>query len=122
MNELSIVQKTYDLIKWYVPILNLLPRDHKYNLGDRVIGNLYDLLEGLLTAQYEKNRNPLLKQLNIKLNLLRYQTRLLHDFGLMDTKRYEFVSRLVNEIGIELGGWIKQQSPNFEKPILASEG
>jgi hypothetical protein len=122
MNELSIVQKTYDLIKWYVPILNLLPRDHKYNLGDRVIGNLYELLEGLLTAQYEKNRNPLLKQLNVKLNILRYQTRLLHDFGLMDTKRYEFVSRLVNEIGIELGGWIKQQSPQSAKPILASEG
>ncbi|MCL1472927.1 four helix bundle protein [Argonema antarcticum A004/B2] len=29
MNELAIIQKTYDLIKWYVPILNRLPRDHK---------------------------------------------------------------------------------------------
>jgi len=30
MDELPIIQKTYDLIKWYVPILNRLPRDHKY--------------------------------------------------------------------------------------------
>jgi hypothetical protein len=26
--ELPIIQKTYDLILWYVPILNRLPRDH----------------------------------------------------------------------------------------------
>lgn len=32
-SELPIVQKTYDLIKWYVPILNRLPRDHKFGLG-----------------------------------------------------------------------------------------
>ena len=29
MNELPIIQKTHDLIQWYVPILNRLPRDHK---------------------------------------------------------------------------------------------
>jgi RNA-directed DNA polymerase len=28
MEDLPIIQKTYDLIKWYVPILNRLPRDH----------------------------------------------------------------------------------------------
>jgi hypothetical protein len=30
MQDLPIIQKTYDLIKWYVPILNRLPRDHKF--------------------------------------------------------------------------------------------
>lgn len=30
MNELPVIQKTYDLIKWTVPILNKLSRDHKY--------------------------------------------------------------------------------------------
>jgi hypothetical protein len=37
MSDLPIIQKTYDLIKWYVPILNRLPRDHKLLLGDRII-------------------------------------------------------------------------------------
>ena len=35
MDELPIIQKTYDLIQWYVPLLNRLPRDHKFLLGDR---------------------------------------------------------------------------------------
>ncbi|GAA6617900.1 hypothetical protein [Scytonema sp. NUACC26] len=34
MEELPIIQKTYDLIKWYVPILNRLPKTHKFILGD----------------------------------------------------------------------------------------
>lgn len=55
MQELSIIQKTYDLIKWYVPILNRLPRDHKFMLGDRIISGLYDLLDSKLiqTNRYE---------------------------------------------------------------------
>ncbi len=39
--ELPIIQKTYDLIIWYVPHLNRLPRDHKFTLGNRLIEGLY---------------------------------------------------------------------------------
>jgi hypothetical protein len=56
MNELPIIQKTYDLIKWYVPILNRLPRDHKFNLGDRIISELYNFLDRLIIAQYTKEK------------------------------------------------------------------
>jgi hypothetical protein len=37
VSELPVIQKTYDLIKWYVPILNRLPREHKFLLGDRMV-------------------------------------------------------------------------------------
>ncbi|MDM8569847.1 diversity-generating retroelement protein Avd [Thiotrichales bacterium HSG1] len=86
MNKLPIIQKTYDLVKYYVPILNRLPRDHKFVLGDRIITGLYDLLEGLITAKYTKEKLNLLSSLNGKLNILRYQTRLLLDFELISTK------------------------------------
>jgi hypothetical protein len=42
MSELPIIQKTYDLIKWYVPLLNRLPRDYKFQLGNRMVGGMYD--------------------------------------------------------------------------------
>ena len=45
MKELPIIQKTYDLVKWYVPILNKLPRSHKFMLGERIITRLYELLQ-----------------------------------------------------------------------------
>jgi 23S rRNA-intervening sequence protein len=109
MEELPIVQKTYDLIKWYVPILNRLPRDHKFILGDRMIVRLYDLLERLIQARYTKEKLTILEPLNSSLDIVRHQTRLLLDFELMKAERYEYASKLINEVGSELGGWIKQQ-------------
>lgn len=105
--DLSIVQKTYDLILWYLPILNKLPRDHKFNLGDRIINRLYNLLESLVTAQYSKDKLILLQNINLELTLLRYQNRLLLDLKLFSQEKYELVSQKVNAIGIELNSWLK---------------
>ena len=109
MIDLPIIQKTYDLIKWYVPILNRLPRSHKFLLGDRMVVGLYTFLENLLRARYERHKLPRLEALNSELDVLRYQTRLLKDFDLVSVKRYEYVSGMINDIGSDLGGWIKQQ-------------
>jgi hypothetical protein len=35
--ELPIIQKAHELILWYVPILNRLPRDQKFMLGDHSV-------------------------------------------------------------------------------------
>ena len=107
--DLPVIQKAYDLIKWYVPILNRLPRDHRFTLGERIINGLYDLLEGLVVARYSHDKLEQLERLNFRLDLLRHQTRLLLDFNLMKPERYEYVGKLLNEVGAELGGWIKQQ-------------
>ena len=107
--ELPIIQKTYDLIKWYIPLLNRLPKEHKFQLGDRMVTGLYNLLESLVIARYQKDKLPQLIVLNSKLDVLRYQTRLLIDFDLISHRRYQYVSKLIDAIGIDLGGWIKQQ-------------
>jgi 23S rRNA-intervening sequence protein len=107
--ELPIVQKTYDLIKWYVPILNRLPRDHKFGLGDRMIAVLYELLEGFVTARYASNKLAVLQPLSGKLDILQYHTRLLLDFQLVEVQRYEYASSLLNELGRQLTGWLGQQ-------------
>ena len=107
--ELPIIQKTYDLIKWYVPILNRLPRDHRFTLGERMITGLYSLLEGLIQARYTRDKLERLQDINASLDVLRYQTRLLLDFELVQVRRYEYASGLINDIGTDLGGWMKQQ-------------
>lgn len=94
---------------WYVPLLNKLPRDHKFNLGDRIVSGLYTLLEELLAARYSKDKLSLLQALNLKLEVLRYQTRLLLDLGLFEANRYEYAVKQLNGVGGELGNWIKQQ-------------
>ena len=109
MKELSVIQKTYDCIKWYVPIIERLPKIHKFTLGDRIISQLYDLLEGLIQAKYARKKLYQLESANTQLDILRYQTRLLLDFEFISVKRYEYANKLIDEIGTELGGWIKKQ-------------
>ncbi len=109
MSELPIIQRTYDLIRWYVPILNQMPRNHKFMLGDRIVARLYDLLENLILARYETDKLSRLESLNSQLDILRHQTRLLLDFNILSIERYEFAGEHLNLIGSELGGWIKQQ-------------
>ncbi|MFN7677532.1 MAG: reverse transcriptase domain-containing protein [Cyanobacteriota bacterium] len=59
--ELPILQATTDLIKWFVPLLNRLPRDQKFALGDRIITNLYAVLEALVAARWSRDKRPLLE-------------------------------------------------------------
>ena len=41
--------------------------------------------------------------------LLQIQTRLLHDFKLIELRRYEHASQLIQAVARQLNGWIAQQ-------------
>ena len=99
MNELSIIQKTYDLIIWYVPIINRLPKTHKFQIGDRLVNNLYNFLELLIIAKYASEKLNILESINPKLDIVRYQTRIILDFQIINNKRYEYISQIITEIG-----------------------
>ncbi len=71
--ELPIIQKSYDLILWYVPVVNRLPRDYKFTLGERITTGLYDLLDGLIEARYATEKLARLQALNTSLDRLRFQ-------------------------------------------------
>ncbi len=115
-SELPVIQKVYDFIKWYVPILNRLPRDHRFTLGERIIQQLYDLLENCIDAKFTKNKLEILQTSNRKLNILRYQTRLLFDFQLIDAKRYEYTAKQIDQIGVDLHSWLEQQQHRTQHP------
>ncbi len=107
--DLPVIQKTYDLIQWYIPHINKIPRSHRFGLGDRIVNNLYEMLEMLIEARYRRDRREILQSINISVEKLRYQTRLMKDFSIFNVQRYEFASRAILDIGRMLGGWIKQQ-------------
>ena len=107
--ELPIIQATTDLIRWFVPLLNRMPREHRFALGERLTSGLYDFLEGLVAARYSSVKLPRLEALAANLDLLQIQIRLLHDFHLIDERRYEHASRLLEGVGRQLTGWIGQR-------------
>ena len=76
---LIVITKTYDLILWTCNHTSKFPRNHRFVLGERIERNAYDLLETLLRAKYSPQRQPLLQQANLMLEILRFQIRLAKD-------------------------------------------
>lgn len=107
--ELAIIQKANDLILWFVPVLTKLPREYKFALGERMMTSLFDLLDELVIARYSRDKLDLLNAINIRLERLRHQTKMLLEFKLIDGQRFANASKLINAVGVDLGGWIKQQ-------------
>ncbi|MFN9635473.1 MAG: diversity-generating retroelement protein Avd [Synechococcaceae cyanobacterium] len=107
--ELPIQEAALDLVRWFIPVLHRLPRLHRHGLGDRLITNLYDVVEQLALARYSREKRLILEPLAGRLQLLQQQTRLLHEFHLIDLRRYEHASRLIAAIGRQHSGWLASQ-------------
>ncbi|MFN0214045.1 MAG: diversity-generating retroelement protein Avd [Saprospiraceae bacterium] len=105
----AIVLKAYDLLKYAVPVLNALPRDYKFTLGDRIHNHLLDLLESLLEAVYlpAAEKKPVLRQVNLRLEKLRFMFRLGHDLNLFQASVYQQLITQADEIGRMTGGWLR---------------
>jgi hypothetical protein len=111
MNELKIITLAYDFTKYITPIVARFPRNQRYQLGERIENIMFDVLEKLLEAKFRKEKREILFQTNIGLEKLRFFIRLAHELKFIDHKRYAYISEQINQIGVQLGGWLKSASP-----------
>ncbi len=107
--ELQIITKTYDFLLYLIPQVAKFPRAERYLVGERLENTCLDFFELLLTACYSKDKVALLQRANVKLEQARYYVRLCKDLKFTNLHHYEVISKKMNEIGVQLGGWIKQQ-------------
>ena len=63
-NELIVIVKMYDLIKWSCEHISRFPRNYRFVLGERIETNLLDILELLIAAKFSKDRVALLTKTN----------------------------------------------------------
>ncbi len=114
--ELLVIQKLYDYLAWISPLINRLPRDRKFTIGDRILNRLYDILEDLIKAKYRRNNKiDLLEQANVSLEIVRFYQRLILSDNLWDRKRYKFAAQSANEVGLLLGKWVVSIKERNEK-------
>jgi hypothetical protein len=82
---------------------------HRFVLGEWIERNLYNLLETLIQAKYTRNRQRLLEQANLTLEVLRFQMRLARDLQCLKVNSYGFASQAIDEVGRLVGGWIRSR-------------
>lgn len=110
-DELIVIDRTYELVRWFLGRLAKFPRSHRYGLGQRIESRLFDVLERLVQAKYadRQTKRHMLETVNLDLEVVRMFCRLAHELAILPHKSHEHASREINEIGRMVGGWLKQQ-------------
>lgn len=102
-----IFSRTYDLLRWLIPLTIKFPRQHRFVLAAAIQRSVMAFQERLIEAGLSEEAYPLLLQADVNLTKLRLYLRLSHDLELLNSGQYEHVSKMVNEVGRLLGGWRK---------------
>lgn len=107
--DFKILQKTYDMILYGNICLKQFPKHERYVLAADIRKGMYNLLKLIIRANKKYYKKTTLQELDIELDTLRALIRLAADPQLkyLSVKKYENWSKMLNEIGRMLGGWIK---------------
>lgn len=107
--ELPIFTKWFDFINWLLPLSDKLPKRVRFSLTNRINNLALDMVEDLIEARYSRNKMPVLRAANLRLEKLRILTRLCLEQQLIPHKTYLHAIKAMNETGKMLGGWMKHQ-------------
>ena len=120
-DEAKLDQKFIGLAKLMNVYLNHFPKHEKYGLALEIRRAAYDVYGLIVEAQKRYIKKTTLTSLDIRHEQLRMLVRLAHELGYFEFKsgekadkqreelsehRYLAISRLIDEIGRMIGGWI----------------
>lgn len=108
--EMVILTRTFDLLTWLLPHCERFPKAQRYLVVQRLGDAALDFQEALFHANAQRGERRLfhLHEADGFLTTLRLYLRLAFQWAWIDTGQYEHVSKMLEEIGRLLGGWIKQ--------------
>lgn len=107
--ESPIFTRTYDLLRWLIPMTVKFPRQQRFVLAARVQQTALRLHEQLIEATHSPQPITVLRQADVTLIKLRFYLRLCRDLELLSVGQYGHGARMVDEIGRLLGGWMKKE-------------
>ncbi len=105
--RIEVVERTHALIAWILPVVAHFPKHHRYSLGTRIETQVYAVLEQLVRAAYADRvyKVSLLDDANITLEVLRHNFRIAFSLKLVSIGQVEHATRLLDEVGKQVGGW-----------------
>lgn len=110
--DMVIFSRTFDLLTWLLPHCENFPRAQRYLVTQRLGDSILDFQEALFYANSGRGEQRLrhLREADAHLGKLRLYLRLTYQWQWFDSGQYEHVSKMIEEIGRLLGGWLKQSA------------
>lgn len=110
ITDLLIRQKVEDMIDYGYVALRQFPKSERHVLSAEIRQCMWSILRCVITCNLARDKRAALLQLDVELNILRSFLRRAMQFEFLQFKKYEHWSKLNDEIGRMIGGWIKSQS------------
>jgi len=104
------VQACHQLLLWMIPQLDRFPRARRFTVGERLEAGLLEVLELLVEAAWSRDKQKVLRRANLRLETVRHLWRLAHELQDLSTRRYEHGAGLIDDLGRQVGGWLRSQS------------
>jgi hypothetical protein len=110
IEELKVRQKIEDMMVYAYQALNQYPKSEKHCLVAETKASMFQLLELVIICNKKYYKKNTLQELDVELDVLRSYVRLGFNLYYLPPKKYEIWSKLNDEIGRMIGGWIKSQN------------
>lgn len=114
MNNLDILilKKLSELYKTFHNYRKIVPKSDRFSIYERSENLILGVIELLIEAGYavQNDKIVLLDKASVKLNILRMLIRLMKENHTFDTKKYVVLQEIIDDIGRQLGGWIRSSS------------
>ncbi len=111
--ELQVVSDFYDFLFYLTQRIEKYPRHHRYSLGLAMEQRLQTILALFIRAKYSGKpdvKAGLLGEINIELEVLRFQLRLSHDLKALATSSHGHAMERLQKIGVQVGGWLRSKT------------
>lgn len=107
-----IFTRTFDLLTWLLPHCEKFPKAQRYLVVQRLGDAALDFQEALFHANSQRGEARLahLREADAHLTTLRLYLRLAYQWQWLNSGQYEHVSKMIEEIGRLLGGWMRASS------------
>lgn len=110
MEDLKILQKTFDMMKYAYGALAQFPKGEKFALCADIKRCMDKILERIIEVNKKIYKKTTLQELDVEVEKLKKYIRLSYELGFLPKKKYDVWSEYVAEIGRMVGGWIKSVS------------
>jgi len=106
-NHLPVFQRSYDLNLEIYRTTHNFPREYKYSLGQKLKEISGEMLDWIVIANAQEDKAPYFPKIKLQLERLRIQVRIAYDLKILNAKKLEFLSRILEDISKQTGGWEK---------------
>ena len=119
--EPRVAVALFDLALWFLTHTNRFPKNWRKSLGDRIDGTMLDLVSLVQRASLQRDKRPLLERVNEELHVLRALVRMAVRLGCLQEHQYEYAARQIEDIGRQVGGWLKQQRERTQESVAVHD-